>query len=738
MTSATSTTSTAVSSSYVAVASVLSSPTSTSSAAAAAANHLRVSLFRRSTGTLQTTFSASVASAPAAASGSSSTSSSKVRLFFAGTDGTDGTTTAAGEGGERYLAALSEEEWIAWDLDRGVVSHRGRFLAKNDNHADAASVVDVVDAAAYGSDLYVLLHDKSQRKLRIYQYSVASGKLLRKIKAGKADAGDNGINSASASQTVRLAASRSHLVLYHAQDRTVRVLDRSTGSKVRKLKLLAGKKKHRGRDDDVDNSDSSSAAIAASSRYVAVSCFGNNKLAVVDLEALGRQEDDEDDRESEDEHGTGGSSGKKKKKRDKKKKRRSKGGEDEGEDGGITWIDVPNTADRSGSTVAHRRLEFVQCTSKGWVLLHAPPSTVGVPSSASLYYSSGDHSVVAEKKISVVGADDSAATVVVSGGGDDDRSSFLVAVLAKDRELRVRSVEVPVLGGGDDSDGDQPIVVRWTTDATANDGDTDNEYTNKKRSRDQEEPRKAAAATILGPAQAGSAPAMTAGRQLEDGEGGSSSSNRKKRRSASASGEADQNGDDDEEEGAGDGAPTIAERLAQLRQAMMEDDDDDDVDDDASDDEDGEGKEKKNEPSASSASFQPKQATTESLTQLLHQSLQSGQDSLLELALSVRDTGVVRSSCTHLEEKDAELLLTALTTRLATKPARADTLVVWITSLLQTNKVRSLRHLQLLQNLIEERVQAFPALLKLEGRLNMMSSSGGSGGTTATTGLSDQ
>jgi hypothetical protein len=66
--------------------------------------------------------------------------------------------------------------------------------------------------------------------------------------------------------------------------------------------------------------------------------------------------------------------------------------------------------------------------------------------------------------------------------------------------------------------------------------------------------------------------------------------------------------------------------------------------------------------------------------------------------------------------------LTALTTRLASKPARAEHLCAWLTVILQSGKIRSAEHVQPLRNLIQERLEVFPALLKLDGRLSMMKS----------------
>jgi hypothetical protein len=172
---------------------------------------------------------------------------------------------------------------------------------------------------------------------------------------------------------------------------------------------------------------------------------------------------------------------------------------------------------------------------------------------------------------------------------------------------------------------------------------------------------------------------------------------------------------DDEDEYDED-SPTIADRLEQLQKALNEESDDEDNDED----------ETKKGADGNEASFVAKKATTESLTQLLRQALLSGDEQMLELAIHVHDKKVVEETCSQLSRDEAGLLLTALTTRLALKPGRADHLCSWLSMLLQTGKVKNINHLQPLQNLLQERVEVFPLLLKLDGRLSMMGSLGSS------------
>ena len=152
--------------------------------------------------------------------------------------------------------------------------------------------------------------------------------------------------------------------------------------------------------------------------------------------------------------------------------------------------------------------------------------------------------------------------------------------------------------------------------------------------------------------------------------------------------------------------PTVAERLKQLAEELDIHDDDDDNDHVVRD----------------GLDFEPNRATTESLAKVLHQALFSGDDPMLELALGVKDKTVMTTSLKELDADEVSLLLTKLTTRLSNKPTRAADLVVWIGSILATGKIREANQLRPLRNLLQERVESFPHLLQLEGRLSMLAS----------------
>ena len=222
-------------------------------------------------------------------------------------------------------------------------------------------------------------------------------------------------------------------------------------------------------------------------------------------------------------------------------------------------------------------------------------------------------------------------------------------------------------------------------------------------SKEKKTAKRKDAAMVLGPGQSGG---QASG--LSDGPAP------KKRRSDSNQEEDDiemAEGDDDglDKLDKADQGPSIAERLKKLHEAFDAEEEEEDGDDDNDDKDD-----------KSSFVFKPKKATTESLTQLLDQALQSSDDGMLELALKVRDAKVLQETCSQLSDEHLLTLLNALTSRLAAKSSRAGSLCPWIAAVVSTGRARSIPHLQPLRNILEERVTVFPSLLKLEGRLGMM------------------
>ena len=217
--------------------------------------------------------------------------------------------------------------------------------------------------------------------------------------------------------------------------------------------------------------------------------------------------------------------------------------------------------------------------------------------------------------------------------------------------------------------------------------------------------------------------------------------------------------DDDED---GEQAQSIAERLALLSSAMEETDDEDDEDDE-DDDEDGkDSKPKKKQ-------FQLKSATSETLTTLLTQALSSNDSSQLNIALQVTDRRLVDGTIRALQSLDAEraasqasadddgdtkvaatgsvgyipTLMAHIVRRMARRHSLVMTLGVWVKAILAAT-ARSSSHQLLneemnvveeqmakdgkdmarklgpLKNFLNERVECFPQLLRLEGRLSLL------------------
>jgi hypothetical protein len=250
--------------------------------------------------------------------------------------------------------------------------------------------------------------------------------------------------------------------------------------------------------------------------------------------------------------------------------------------------------------------------------------------------------------------------------------------------------------------------------------------------RGKKRPNASTVWNVLGPGQAGG---NASGAADDTNREDAALSNKKLRLSdADNTGSLDMEVNDDDEEDKDDeaGGPTIAERLQKLREALDardDSDDDDETDDFESSDEDGndaphdsEGlSPKQRSKSALVPDFKPRQATTESLGKLLRQALHSADAALLELALDVRDMSLVNKTIETLSDDELIVLGTALTSRLAGRPSRAAHLVTtWIRAMLQSGRWNDRTQLQILRNIIHDRLEIFPALLQLDGRLSMI------------------
>lgn len=183
-----------------------------------------------------------------------------------------------------------------------------------------------------------------------------------------------------------------------------------------------------------------------------------------------------------------------------------------------------------------------------------------------------------------------------------------------------------------------------------------------------------------------------------------------------------------------DGGTTIAQRLALLSSELERDTEDEE--------------ELIQRSGSPSSTFVVKAATADSLVILLRQALMANDDAQLEVALQVADKKVIENSIIALSNmasrsdddedesngNDGEIMITLLTklvTRISRKPSRAQQLSFWIrtvlVALLSSNDGKMDRSereiaskLAPLRNMLSERVESLPAMLRLEGRLNLL------------------
>lgn len=183
-----------------------------------------------------------------------------------------------------------------------------------------------------------------------------------------------------------------------------------------------------------------------------------------------------------------------------------------------------------------------------------------------------------------------------------------------------------------------------------------------------------------------------------------------------------------------DGGTTIAQRLALLSSELERDTEDEE--------------DLIQRSSSPSSTFEVKAATADSLVILLRQALLANDDAQLEVALQVADKKVIENSIKALSNltsggedvedesngNDGEIMITLLTklvTRISRKPSRAQQLSFWIrtvlVALLSSNNGKMDRSereiaskLAPLRNMLSERVESLPAMLRLEGRLNLL------------------
>ncbi|KAI9338763.1 Dip2/Utp12 family-domain-containing protein [Obelidium mucronatum] len=123
-----------------------------------------------------------------------------------------------------------------------------------------------------------------------------------------------------------------------------------------------------------------------------------------------------------------------------------------------------------------------------------------------------------------------------------------------------------------------------------------------------------------------------------------------------------------------------------------------------------------------------KTPTANSLHNLLTQAVHSGDAQLLEQCLQVSDPVVITATVKRLPASQVVPLLNLLTVRLQMKPTRAKSLVEWVRAVvvchaafLMTNP-SLVSHLSTLHSTLSTRTETFTKLLKLSGRLDLVTS----------------
>lgn len=320
------------------------------------------------------------------------------------------------------------------------------------------------------------------------------------------------------------------------------------------------------------------------------------------------------------------------------------------------------STDIVASRQANLQLVAQQTTEDAFTLLH----------SDSLYsVSTGTNKSSPFEKLTQISTNDPVAIFLKSG-------KAMALIHKRSSDFRVQWIDF-----SKENEDELPAVYKLDEEQNSK-GKNDTANTKK---------RNASAIKILGPGQAGSENVMSVKKLKANDEEMDVS-------------DQDEDGDDAAKD------LTIAERLQMLTDAL---DEEENEDNDSND----EGVTAAIAAAVGKTKFKPQKATTESLKELLTQALQSSDDSLLELALSVHDVKIIATSIKEMHEDLLVILLGKVTSRLASSPLRAEVLSVWISNCLKRGSFDS-DHLAVLRNMLYERIESFSDLLRLEGRLSMM------------------
>lgn len=568
-------------------------------------------------------------------------------------------------GNKSVLGLLGRKEVVVWDLDRGVVATK---LAAADDHSFLALASSAAEEDATGEFYYVLV--KHGAKLLVQEFQPSNNRLVRKIKSGHlegedADDIDNGTGGGS---TAALFVTESRVVV-RTKEGGIRIMDKDSGKKAGKIKIKA----------------TSNAASQVSGSVKMSVCVGNPNILVAVQDT-----------------------------------------------GAAVLYDMTTTKQLAyippfkGSVsslgAANASLQLVvrqngESPDTFTVLLEDSLYTVTTSDAPSSKNAPSSHS-----KLSQLACENPAAIFLRS----NDR--VLAIMYPRASECQVEWIDLY-----DDSKSSVlPAVFRLGV-APKHDLDAGHEATSSSKKRKQ------VATKVLGPGQAGSESLPTVKKMKKSEDDDEEDTNEKVAEHGGddedkdgGGDDGDENDDDEDADGAQEDADhsindedddemknmSIAERLQQMRDMLEAEEDEDDAHNEYEDDDD----EEDFDPSGKNAgkiAFKAKRATTESLKEILTQALQSSDDSLLELALTVRDVKIIATSLQELDDSLLVTLLGKLTSRLASTPLRAESLSVWLSHCLKYGSYQP-EHLAALRNLLYERIESFSDLLRLEGRLSMM------------------
>jgi len=605
----------------------------------------------------------------------------------------------------RYLCALREYTILVYDLERGVVSHTlnirddltgssgGKKGRKSSISGNDQTKAIVCDAALTDDDdqlcVLVLFPSSGEGggKCRIYQYDLtaaaadSSSGLKRKIKVGSVSAtsGDQ-LPSFGVAVSSSSSDKKGERVIAIRMNDGLRVCDYHSGEKLCKSTIPVSD----------GGAVISSLRLSTCSRYLSTAT--KNQIVVY---KIGNEQDD----------------GKKK----------------------SSLQMVAQLSCKDDSTISH--VELVKKKDGLTVLAFQPVAATASLFSCDDGTSSFDSSLPPQLPKAQLQCDqgsDSKNIALIHSAFHSRRPTEEILVLFQNITSKGSNASLPMQSISYDDSIEGTVTVGAELSA-----EIANDANNKKK-------RKAAASVALAPGDQGNEASLAVdltskkARKEEEGEG---------------SEEDDGNFQIDDEDEGGEQGQTIAERLALLSSAMAESDDEED-DDDEEEEEDG-----KDAAASKKSKFKLKSATSETLTTLLAQALSSNDSVQLNIALQVTDRRLVEGTVRSLQALDAErvqngesgsstgymsMLMGHIVRRMARRHSLVVPLGVWVKAILAatsraaTNSAlhpnrdgveeqiaKEAREIALklgpLRNFLNERVECFPQLLRLEGRLALLS-----------------